>query len=229
MGFQGGNAFASALDWWAEAGVDTLIDEAPRNWLARAVPAAVAAPDAPAEETLPATLDAFVAWRTTDPAMPERAWASRLIAPTGNIASGLFVLIDQPGDDELFDAAEARLLDRMLAAIGRDRESSYLAPLSHARVIVPPSTDVRARLGELAIHHIVLTAPRIVLALGDAASRALTGLGLAEARGGLRVVNHSTGNFSVVASHHPRFLLDRPAMKAGSWADLQLLRGGLAS
>jgi DNA polymerase len=228
MGFQGGNAFATALDWWAEAGVDTLIDEAPRNWLARATPAAVAAPDAPVEATLPATLDAFVAWRTTTPDMPERAWASQLIAPTGNVASGLFVLIDQPGDDELFDPAEARLFDRMLAAIGRDRESAYFAPLSHARVIVPPSTEARTRLGELAIHHIALAAPKAVLALGDAASRALTGLGLAEGRGSLRTVNHSAGTFSVVASHHPRFLLDRPAMKAGSWTDLQLLQGGLA-
>lgn len=229
MGFQGGNAFASALDWWAEAGVDTLIDEAPRNWLARPTPAAVAAPDAPAEAMLPASLDAFVAWRTTASDVPERGWASQLIAPAGNVASGLFVLIDQPGDDDLFGAAEVLLFDRMLAAIGRDRESAYFAPLSHARVIVPPSPEARARLDELAIHHIALAAPRIVLALGDAASRALTGLGLAEARGSLRVVNHSTGNFSVVASHHPRFLLDRPAMKAGSWADLQLLLGGLAS
>ena len=229
MGFQGGNAFASALDWWAEAGVDTLIDEAPRNWLARAAPAAVTAPDLPAEETLPATLDAFVVWRTTAADLPERGWASRLIAPAGHVASGLFVLIDQPGDDDLFGPAEARLFDRMLAAIGRDRESAYFAPLSHARVIVPPSAEARARLGELAIHHIALAAPRMVLALGDAASRALTGLGLAEARGSLHPVNHSTGNFSVVASHHPRFLLDRPAMKAGSWADLQLLQGGLAS
>lgn len=229
MGFQGGNAFASALSWWADAGVDTLIDEAPRNWLARAAAPAVAAESATAEDALPATLEAFVAWRTSAADLPERAWASRLIAPAGNVASGLFVLIDQPGDEELFDPAEARLFDRMLAAIGRDRESAYFAPLSHARVIVPPSTDARARLAELAQHHIALAAPRMVLALGDAASRALTGLGLAEARGNLRAVNHPGGTFTVVASHHPRFLLDRPAMKAGSWADLQLLQGGLSS
>jgi DNA polymerase len=117
----------------------------------------------------------------------------------------------------------------MLDAIGRDRESAYVAPLSHARVIVPPSAETRVRLSELAIHHIALAAPRTVLALGDAASRALTGLGLAEARGSLRAVNHSGGSFTVVASHHPRFLLDRPAMKAGSWADLQMLQGGLSS
>ena len=68
-----------------------------------------------------------------------------------------------------------------------------------------------------------------MLALGDAASRALTGLGLAEARGRIRAVNHSGGTMNVVASHHPRFLLDRPAMKAGAWADLQLLQRGLSS
>lgn len=229
MGFQGGNALASALDWWAEAGVDTLVDETPRNWLARAPQPAAATEAAPAEAVLPTTLDAFVAWRTSAPDLPERAWASRLIAPEGNVASGLFVLIDQPSDEALFAPAEARLFDRMLAAIGRDRDAAYFAPLAHARVIVPPSSEARMRLAELALHHIALAAPRMVLALGDAASRALTGLGLAEARGSLRAVNHSAGNFAVIATHHPRFLLDRPAMKAASWADLQLLQGGLSS
>ncbi|RHW17236.1 uracil-DNA glycosylase [Sphingomonas gilva] len=229
MGFQGGNALASALDWWAEAGIDTLVDETPRNWLARTPQREVPTEPSPAETALPTTLEAFIAWRISAPDMPERAWTPRLIAPEGNAASGLFVLIDQPDDDALLAPAEARLFERMLAAIGRDLGAAYLAPLAHARVIVPPSSEARARLAELALHHIALAAPRMVLALGDAASRALTGLGLAEARGSLRAVNHLPGNFGVIATHHPRFLLDRPAMKAASWADLQLLKGGLSS
>lgn len=229
MGFEGGNAFASALDWWAEAGVDTLVDEAPRNWLARTPAPSAAAPDAAAPDTPPTTLDAFVAWRTSHMSMPEHGWASRLIAPSGTVASGLFVLIDQPGEDALLNPAEARLFERMLAAIGRDPAAVYIAPVSHARIIVPPAAEAVARLGELARHHIGLAAPRMVLALGDAASRAATGLGLSDARGGIRTVNHLSASIAVVATHHPRFLLDRPAMKAGSWADLQLLQGGMSS
>ena len=40
----------SALDWWREAGVDTLVDEEPRDWLrapAKAQPAAAVLADGP--------------------------------------------------------------------------------------------------------------------------------------------------------------------------------------
>ncbi|MGN6622284.1 MAG: uracil-DNA glycosylase family protein, partial [Sphingomonas sp.] len=136
-------AAASALDWWQEAGVDTLVDEAPRDWLA-SVPstgagaaAATAAP-APAPEKPPATLAAFEAWRIGS-AAPDAGWG-RLIAAEGNAESGLMVLVDMP---EREDAASGRLLtgeagrlfDRMLAAIGRDRQSIYLASLAAARPI----------------------------------------------------------------------------------------------
>ena len=31
---------ASALDWWRDAGVDTLVDDLPRDWFAAPAPAA---------------------------------------------------------------------------------------------------------------------------------------------------------------------------------------------
>jgi DNA polymerase len=43
------------------------------------------------------------------------------------------------------------------------------------------------------------------------------------AKGGLRDFNHDGGTTGVVASLHPRLLIERPAMKAESWRDLQLL------
>jgi DNA polymerase len=54
----------SAIDWWATAGVDTLIEEAPRDWLAPprsattvepALPAPVAAAALPADLSRSAT------------------------------------------------------------------------------------------------------------------------------------------------------------------------------
>jgi uracil-DNA glycosylase family 4 len=120
------------------------------------------------------------------------------------------------------------LFDRMLAAIGRDRNSVYLTALAVKR---PPAGRVADEAGQkmeaLIRHHLSLAAPKRVLALGNAASRAITGLDVANARGSLRVVNHDKGTSEVVASFHPRFLLERPAAKADAWKDLRLLIGGL--
>lgn len=44
-------AAASALAWWVDAGVDTLVDDAPRDWLAPPVRAEIA--EEPPAFTLP--------------------------------------------------------------------------------------------------------------------------------------------------------------------------------
>ena len=229
-------AAASALDWWQEAGVDTLVDEAPRDWLA-SVPAtgagaatASAAP-APAPEKPPATLAAFEAWRI-GPAAPDAGWG-RLIAAEGNAESGLMVLVDMP---EREDAASGRLLtgeagrlfDRMLAAIGRDRQSIYLASLAAARPIAGQiaAEDV-APLAALSRQHIALVKPKRLLMLGNAVSRALLGANAAPTSANLHVLKYDGGQTEAVASFHPRFLLQQPARKAEAWRDLQVLIGGM--
>src|SRR3546814_18228787 len=66
------------------------------------------------------------------------------------------------------------LFDRMLAAIGRDRSSVYLAPLCAIR---PVSGQIPADLGpplaEIALHRLALCRPKRLLLMGNAASRAL--------------------------------------------------------
>jgi DNA polymerase len=143
------------------------------------------------------------------------------------------IVVDMPDreDDaagELLASAAGRLFDRMLAAIGRDRQSVYLTALAVKR---PPAArvteDVAQSLKALLRHHVSLAAPKRLLALGNAASRAITGLDVADARGGLRGVNYDGGTVEVIASFHPRFLLERPAAKSEAWKDLQLLIEGL--
>ena len=109
-------AAASALDWWREAGVDTLVDEAPRRWLeARpAAPAPTAASGEPAPVALPASLAAFEAWRV-GPAAPDSNWG-KPIAPQGSAESGLMVLLDMPERLERFDAPEDASTDAGMAS-----------------------------------------------------------------------------------------------------------------
>jgi len=225
---------ASALEWWRDAGVDTLVEDDPRDWLARAAPAA-AAPEAqtiaaaPQSEILPATLDDFIAWRMSA-AAPEAAWMSRMIAPSGPAGAELAVMLDMPEAEDgetLLGGAAGRLFDRMLAAIGLARESIHLCSFAVARPItgmIP--ADQEARLAHLARHYLTLLRPKRLLLLGKAAEGVLGDTGSARAAG-LGDVNLSGGNIRVVASHPPRFLLTHPAAKSEAWKHLLLLsRGG---
>lgn len=229
---------ASALDWWRDAGVDCTIDDAPRDWLARAasvplaekLPARVAEP-AP-EIALPTTLDAFAAWRIGS-AAPEASWPGTALPAQGDAASGLMIVTDMPDrDDEaagqLLAGSAGALFDRMLAAIGRDRGTTYLTALAVKR---PPAgrvaPEASEKLDALLRHHIALARPERLLLLGNAASRAVTGLDVANARGSLRAINYEGGTVEAVASFHPRFLLERPAAKADAWKDLRIVIGGL--
>src|SRR3546814_18137400 len=86
------SAAASTLDWWHEAGVETLVDDTPRAWLrepraAEARPADQIAATAPAQPTaLPDPIDAFEAWRI-GPGAPEAGWPGSPIATIGRASS----------------------------------------------------------------------------------------------------------------------------------------------
>jgi DNA polymerase len=235
---------ASAIDWWIDAGVDASVDETPRDWLA-----AIVAPVRPTNAraganiveavpvpALPDTLDAFLAWRASD-AAPEAGWPGAIIAAQGPVNARLMVLVDVPEREDgeagtLLGGAAGRLFDRMLAAIGHSRASIHLVAVCAKRPVTGRiAPEIEERLGEIARHHIALVAPKRVLLLGNAPSRALLGADVAPARESLRAVNLEGGNKAVtveaVASFHPRFLLERPAQKADAWRDLQMLIGGL--
>ena len=227
-----GAAAASALDWWHDAGVDVLVDDAPRDWFAapaRLPDPSIAAP-VPAA-AMPLSLAEFLAWRCGD-AAPEAAWRGGSIIATGPVDATVMVLADCPDRDD--DAAGAlmsgqvgRLFDRMLAAVELDRAAVHLAAVCAKRPVAGRMPgEVEARLAAIAQHHVALVAPKRLLLLGNAASRAILGADAAGARGRLHGFNHKGGQTKVVASFHPRFLIEKPAAKAEAWKDLQLLTVG---
>ena len=229
-------AVASTLEWWRDAGVDMLVDDDVRDWLARTPPPApVAAAEpavaAPVVEALPDTLEAFVAWRLGD-AAPEAEWHTPRFAPTGPVDAEWVLVTDVPeakDSDILLSGPAGRLLDRMLAAIGKSRESVHLVPLAWARPMTGRiAPDEEARLLELARHHLSLLQPKHLFLLGQSASRVLTETNGGAPDNSLRDVNHFGGMTRAVASYHPRFLLERPAFKSEAWKHLLLLSRGTA-
>ncbi|MEZ0241985.1 MAG: uracil-DNA glycosylase family protein [Sphingomonas sp.] len=237
-GDQWRQSLASALEWWRDAGVETIAGDEPRDWLALPVvaPEAVAGPAGEAvaataapEVPLPDTLDGFIALRMGESA-PEADWLTPRVGPSGPADADLMILTDMPEADDtesLMGGATGRLLDRMLAAIGQKRDSVHLASLAWARPMtgqVP--ADAEASLVALARHHVELVGPKKLLLLGQTANRVLgttNGSGLAN---GIHDFNHSRGNTVSVATYHPRFLMERPAAKAEAWKHLLLLMRG---
>jgi len=262
-------ALASTLDWWAEAGVDCLVADHPRNWLKPAAPLP-STPDAPLVsseverrpnpsarlepfeaarggaqdklrretlaptptapiEPLPNQLDLLQSWLKASDTLPYAAPSAPRICPSGDASAGLMILAPMPSTDDcaagtLLSGPAGRLFDRMLAAIGRGRDTAYLAGLSCFR---PPAgrfdAPGAARCAELARHHLALAAPRAVLLLGDDTAKALLGLGAAQARGRVHAIDTPAGAINAVVTFTPDFLLKQPTAKARAWEDLQLL------
>lgn len=211
----------SALDWWREAGVDALVEDEPRDWLA--APAKLQ-PAAAAPSALSTTLASFHVWLRETDAIPG-APAARIL-PAGDPASGLMLLADMPEPADaaagsLFSGELGRLFDRMLAAIGRDRASIYLAAMSPVRL---PGRELEtAETVRLTQHHVALAGPRLLLLLGNAPSRAILGMDFAAARGRRHELTQDGKTVTAIATFHPRLLVQQPARKADAWADLRLL------
>jgi len=207
----------SALDWWREAGIDVLVDDLPRDWLK---------PEPKAEK--PRISESLVR-PPRDEALSGAA-APR-IGAVGDPTSELTLLADHPEQEDiesgaLMSGAAGRLLDAMLAAIGRQRASVYLAALSPVRPLRSRLDDKEiAELAPKALQLVATAAPRFLLLLGDAPTRAILGTSVAEARGRLHGFNHAGVTVNAVATFHPRFLLQQPRHKAAAWSDLRLLLG----
>lgn len=232
------SADVAALAWLANAGVDTLVDAAPRNWLAAPPPKVAPAAAERAATPAPAAVTPVSAPRASGAAVAAAAGAQTLAelanglaafehglrrpdgVPqlfTGNLESGVLVISEQP---ESPDSEAARLRTRMLAAIGlgdHDHGIIHLLPwptLDNG----PPREAQLADFAPFVARALVLAAPRLLLALGERAA-ALGGpvRGIASARGVWRDV----GGVPILTTYHPRTLLSQPDHKRHAWADLQ--------
>lgn len=153
----------------------------------------------------------------------------------GNPESEVMLVGEAPGADEdriglPFVGASGRLLDRMLASIGLDRNACYitnLAPWRPPGNRKPEQTEIELCLPFL-IRHIELVAPRFLLLLGGAPTQAL--LGRHDAISRLRghwhdcVLPQEEKIVPALPTFHPAYLLRTPVHKRLAWADFLALR-----
>ncbi len=155
----------------------------------------------------------------------------------GNPDADLMILGEAPGADEdrqgkPFVGRAGQLLDRMLAAIGRDRTSAYISNVVFWRPPgnrTPSPQEIQICL-PFTERHLALVRPRLVLLAGGTAAKAVldTNLGITRLRG---VLKHrevaGIGPVPMLPIFHPAYLLRQPAMKRHAWADLLAARDHL--
>lgn len=229
-----GRAEADAyLAWWALAGLDGAVSEAPVNWLRPApapAPSRTAAAAEPAVlQAKPADLPAFHRWLAEDSGQPERRWPGAAILPQGVINAPVMVITDMPDPADmaagsLLTERAGALFDAMLRSMGLARNDIYIASMFLSR---PPGGMVEA--SDLSIvadrmrSHIALAAPRRLLLLGDRTARIMLSDEDGSRIQGLRNISHEGGTLPAFATFHPRLLLSQPAAKAECWRTLQSL------
>jgi uracil-DNA glycosylase family 4 len=163
--------------------------DAPRERIAPTPPAArrpapiIAAPDAAAQAAEAAaaaaqSLDDLAAALADFPHAPFRDMAQHFLFAAGTPGASLMVLDAAPGvseetTGEPFSGEQARLLDNMLAAIGRSRETAYLTYVSPWRPpgvmsMTPPQMAI---LAPFARRHVELARPKVLLLLGEPPAR----------------------------------------------------------
>jgi DNA polymerase len=161
----------------------------------------------------------------------------------GDPAPDWLIVGEAPGEDEdlqglPFVGRSGQLLDRMLAAMGLDRQHKvHIANVIKCR---PPHNRNPEPL-EIAqcepwlLRQVELLQPRIIVALGRFAAHtllahspafpnpeALRRLPLGQLRGRVHEVGIAGRRLPLVVSYHPAYLLRSPGEKAKSWADLCL-------
>ncbi|ANG95502.1 uracil-DNA glycosylase [Brucella pseudogrignonensis] len=164
--------------------------------------------------------------------------AKNLCFADGDPSSDIMFVGEAPGRDEdmeglPFVGKSGQLLNRMIEAIGLKREGVYIANTIPWR---PPGnrtpTPVETELCRPFIERqIELAAPKVLVALGGPAGKALTGAteGILRLRGNWKVHCTPSGiEIPVMPTLHPAYLLRTPAQKRFAWRDFLAVKMKLA-
>ncbi|ODT69530.1 MAG: uracil-DNA glycosylase [Pelagibacterium sp. SCN 63-23] len=159
--------------------------------------------------------------------------ATQLVFADGNPEARIMLIGEAPGAEEdrqgkPFVGRSGQLLDRMLAAIGLDRDSVYIVNTVPWR---PPGnrtpTPEEMELCLPFLHRQVeLVSPRLVMTLGGPAMQTVfkTNAGIIKMRGKWQNVSIGAHGVDAMPTLHPAYLLRNPAAKQQAWRDLLSLR-----
>jgi DNA polymerase len=157
------------------------------------------------------------------------ATRTQTVFARGNPLAELCFVGEGPGADEdaqglPFVGKAGQLLDKMIAAMGYERDEVYICNIVKCR----PPENRKPEPSEIASCQPYLTAqlgllrPRVIVALGATAVQGLTGTGegITRMRGKWKLYKGTT---PIMPTFHPAYLLRQPEAKRDVWSDLQLV------
>jgi uracil-DNA glycosylase len=167
-----------------------------------------------------------------------RTTATQLVFADGNPQARVMFVGEAPGRDEdieglPFVGRSGKLLDRMMAAIGLDRTSVYIAN------IVPwrppgnrtPTPQESAICLPFTLRQIELADPDILICLGNPSTQTLLNSkdGILKTRGRWFPFHTGTREIRAMATLHPAYLLRQPLQKRLAWRDFLAIKKALAT
>lgn len=166
---------------------------------------------------------------------PLHAGRTRTVFGVGSRRADWLIVGEAPGAEEdrrgePFVGRAGKMLDAMLAAVGKTRDQVYIANVVKCRP--PENRDPRpeeaARCAPYLDRQIELLAPKVILAVGRVAAQRLLQADVPVGRLRGRIHRHGPGAVPLVVTWHPAYLLRRPEAKADAWRDLVLAAGAVA-
>jgi DNA polymerase len=154
---------------------------------------------------------------------------TKFVFGVGNPHAEIVVIGEAPGADEdargePFVGAAGQLLNKILAAIGLQREDVFICNILKCR---PPGNRTPERFEveqcePYLLKQLDLIKPKFILALGLTAANTL--LNRKAKMGELRGTIHDYHGIKVIVTYHPAALLRNPQWKRPTWEDVQKLR-----
>jgi DNA polymerase len=167
-----------------------------------------------------------------------KSTATRLVFADGNPKARIMFVGEAPGRDEdleglPFVGRSGKLLDLMMAAIGLDRTSAYIANIIPWRP--PGNRDPSPQETQICLpfirRQIELVDPDVLVCLGKPSSQAVLDVkdGIMKTRGKWIDYNTGTRKIRAMATFHPAYLLRQPIYKRLTWQDLRAAKKALST
>lgn len=163
-----------------------------------------------------------------------RLWETRtnVVIGVGNRNADIMFVGEGPGQQEdlqgePFVGPAGKLLDKMLASIGLDREKVYIANIVKCR---PPGNrdphdDEQEACMNYLRYQLMLVKPKIIVCLGRIAATAIIDKDFKITRQHGRWTERK--GYWFIATYHPSALLRDESKKRPAWEDLKLIRAKL--
>ena len=209
---------SALLQWEHELGSDGLA-------LQKTDPIGIANKPISTENGL-ATLSALAEEAASCTACPLHTGRTRSVFARGNPSADLVFIGEGPGYNEdqqgaPFVGRAGQLLDKMIAAMGFERDEVYICNVVKCRPPdnrTPTAAEAQA-CSRFLVPQVQAVSPAILVALGRCAAE---NLGVASPDGGRWRGQWGTWQgIEVMPTYHPAFLLRSPEFKRPVWEDLQ--------